>query len=50
MTYSRNSPLIKTGNHYTAQQLYAAFEPMIPPGERERVRRALDRVVGVSKL
>lgn len=48
--YDRSSPLIKTDKHYTAQQLYAAFEPMIPSEERERVRRVLDRVAVLSKL
>lgn len=49
MTYTRDAPLIKRTGHYTAQQLYAAFEPMTPVDQRERARRALDRIVVLCK-
>lgn len=45
MIYSPKSSLRKTSGHYTAQQLYAAFEPMIPADQRERARRLIDRIV-----
>ena len=48
MSYTVNSPLIKTSGHYTAQQLYAAFEPMIPADQRERARIAIDWIVVLS--
>lgn len=49
MTYTPDSPLTKTSGHVTAQQLYAAFEPITLPNQRELVRRALDRIVVLSK-
>jgi hypothetical protein len=47
--YTVKSPLTKTSGHYTAQQLYAAFEPMIPADQREAARRLLDRIVVLCK-
>jgi len=49
MTYTKQSPLIKVSGHYTAQQLYAAFEPMIPAGQHARVRILIDCVVVLCK-
>lgn len=49
MTYTTDSPLTKTSGHATAQQLYAAFETMTPNAQKERVRRALDRIAVLSK-
>lgn len=48
MIYTHNSSLRKTSGHYTAQQLYAAFEPMIPVSQRERARIAIDWIVVLS--
>jgi hypothetical protein len=47
--YTVKSPLTKTTGHYTAQQLYAAFEPMIPVDQREAARRLIDRIVVLCK-
>jgi hypothetical protein len=49
MAYTPKSSLIKTTGHYTAQQLYAAFEPMIPNDQKANARRLIDRVVVLSK-
>jgi murein DD-endopeptidase MepM/ murein hydrolase activator NlpD len=49
MVYTIKSPLTKTSGHYTAQQLYAAFEPMIPVDQREAARRLIDRIVVLCK-
>ena len=49
MSYTVNSPHIKTSGHYTAQQLYAAFESMTPDDQKANARRLIDRVVVLSK-
>lgn len=47
--YTKQSPLIKRSGHYTAQQLYAAFEPMTPGDQKAAARRLLDRIVVLAK-
>lgn len=48
MTYTVDSPLIKTDNHHSGDQLWQAFEPMTPADQHDRARQALREIARVA--
>lgn len=48
MIYSRNSPLIKTGAHYSGDQLWAAMEPMTPDSQKANAKRLLAQIAQLA--